>query len=414
MKERESVAGWTPETLRQQFPILQREVNGRPLSYLDNAATTFSPLCVTQAMAEFENYHRSNVQRGMHQLGAEATEAYEAARATSAAYLNATSPDEIVFTPGTTFATNLAAYCLGQTLETGDEIVVTVAEHHSNFVPWQRLCEQRGLQLKLIGVQADGGLDLGQLDDLITGRCRVVAVSHISNVTGGISDLPRIARAAHRQGALVFVDGAQAAPHGPVDLQALGADLYAFSGHKCFGPTGIGVLWAREGLWDELPPFLTGGGMVERVSARATRYLPGHRRFEAGTPPVAQAIGLGAALEWLMALPWAEIRLYEKQLMRQVLEGLSGIAGLTLIGTPSAEQRVPIFSFDIEGCHSHDICHVLDEFGVALRGGHHCAQPLMDALGLVSTTRASLALFNNEQEIGALIEGLHRAAEILR
>lgn len=414
MKDGRSVAAWTPEALRQQFPILQREVNGRPLRYLDNAATTFSPVSVTEAMAEFENCHRSNVQRGMHRLGVEATEAYEAARAISAAYLNAAAPDEIVFTSGTTFAVNLVAHCLGQTLEAGDEIVVTAAEHHSNFVPWQRLCEQRGLRLRLVPVLADGSVDLGQLDRLITGRCKVVAVTHVSNVTGGILDLPAIAEAAHRQSALVFVDGAQAVPHGTVDVQALGADFYAFSGHKCFGPTGVGVLWAREELWDRLPPFLTGGGMIERVSADSTRYLSGNRRFEAGTPPVAQAIGLGAALEWLLALPWADIRDFEKQLMQRMLEGLSGIGGLSLIGEAAADQRAPIFSFDIEGCHSHDICQVLDESGVAVRGGHHCAQPLMDALGLVSTTRASLAVFNNEQDVGALIDGLHRAVEILR
>ncbi len=414
MTERNMDTHWTPDSLRRQFPILQREVNGQPLCYLDNAATTFSPQCVLEAMAGFENSCRSNVQRGVHQLGAEATEAYETARASSAAYLNAGSPEEIVFTPGATFAVNLAAHCLGQALDAGDEIVVTVAEHHSNFVPWQQLCDQRGLQLKLIPVAANGSLDLGQLDQLVTERCRVVAVSHVSNVTGSITDLQAITQVAHHHDALVFVDGAQAAPHGPVDVQALGVDFYALSGHKCYGPTGIGVLWGRKQLWDELPPFLTGGGMVERVTAQGTRYLPGNRRFEAGTPPIAQAVGLGAALEWLTVLPWPDIRAYEDRLMRLMLEGLLSVDGLTLIGEASTEQRVPIFSFDINGCHSHDICQVLDDYGVALRGGHHCAQPLMDALGLVSTTRASLGMFNSEQEVRTLVDGLHRAMEILR
>jgi cysteine desulfurase / selenocysteine lyase len=414
MTEAGGRANWTPDTLRQQFPILQREVNGQPLAYLDNAATTFSPRCVLEAVADFENYSRSNVQRGMHQLGVEATEAFESARATSARYLNASSPDEIVFTSGTTFAVNLVAQCLGQTLEEGDQVVITVAEHHSNFVPWQRLCQQRGLQLKLIPVQANGCLDMAQLDQLITERCRVVAVSHISNVTGSITDIQAVTRAAQRHGALVFVDGAQAAPHGPLDVQALGVDFYALSGHKCYGPTGSGVLWGREQLWNELQPFLTGGGMIERVTVQGTRYLSGNRRFEAGTPPVAQAIGLGVALQWLMDLPWPDIRRHEQTLMQQILQGLSGIAGLTLIGEAACQQRAPIFSFDIEGCHSHDICQVMDEQGVALRGGHHCAQPLMDALGLVSTTRASLAVFNDEQDIRVLIDGLHRALEILR
>jgi cysteine desulfurase / selenocysteine lyase len=414
MSEAGGRTSWTPDRLRQQFPILQREVNGQPLAYLDNAATTFSPRCVLEAVADFESHSRSNVQRGMHQLGVEATEAFESARATSARYLNASSPDEIVFTSGTTFAVNLVAQCLGQTLEEGDQVVITVAEHHSNFVPWQRLCQQRGLQLKLIPVQANGCLDMAQLDQLITERCRVVAVSHISNVTGSITDIQAVTRAAQRHGALVFVDGAQAAPHGPLDVQALGVDFYALSGHKCYGPTGSGVLWGREQLWNELQPFLTGGGMIERVTVEGTRYLSGNRRFEAGTPPVAQAIGLGAALQWLMDLPWPDIRRHEQNLMQQILQGLSGIAGLTLIGEAACQQRAPIFSFDIEGCHSHDICQVMDEQGVALRGGHHCAQPLMDALGLVSTTRASLAVFNDEQDIRVLIDGLHRALEILR
>ena len=402
------------DKLRLEFSILQREINGRPLHYLDNAATTFSPHCVQEAMAQFENHSRSNVQRGMHQLGMEATDAFEAARSSASKYLNARSSEEIIFTPGTTFAVNLVAQCLGQSLQGGDEIVVSVAEHHSNFVPWQRLCEHYGVQMKLIPVLANGSLDLSQLEQLVTERCRVVAVSHTSNVTGSITDLPAISRAARRHGALVFVDGAQATPHGPVDVQALDVDFYAFSGHKCYGPTGIGVLWGRASILQDLPPFLTGGGMIERVTAKGTRYVSGNRRFEAGTPPVAQAIGLGAALEWLRALPWPGIRMNEQQLMQRLLSGLSDIPGLALLGESSPQGRAPIFSFDIEACHSHDICHLLDEQGVELRGGHHCAQPLMDALGLVSTSRASLAVFNNEADVEALLSGLHRAVEILR
>ncbi len=405
---------WSPEALRLQFPILEREVNGLPLHYLDNAATTFSPLCVQDAQSRFENQYRANVQRGMHQLGIEATDAFEAARESAAKYLNAPSPDEIIFTSGTTFAVNMVAHGLGDSLQPGDEIVVSVAEHHSNFVPWQRLCEQHGIQMKLIPVLATGSLDLSQLDDLISERCRVVAVSHISNVTGSITDLQTIVRRAHHCGALVFVDGAQAVPHGPIDLQSLDVDFYAFSSHKCYGPNGIGVLWGRRQLLDDLPPFLTGGGMIERVSAQGTRYASGNRRFEAGTPPVAQAIGLGAALEWLTALPWPEIHRHERQLAERLLRGLEDIRGLTVLGEITPGGRAPIFSFDIEGCHSHDLCHVLDEFGVALRGGHHCAQPLMDALDLVATTRASIAVFNTEDDITALLDGLHKAVELLR
>jgi cysteine desulfurase/selenocysteine lyase len=365
-------------------------------------------------MAQFENHSRSNVQRGMHQLGVEATDAFEAARTSAAIYLNAASSEEIIFTSGTTFAVNLAAQCLGPSLRAGDEIVVSVAEHHSNFVPWQRLCEQYGLQLKLIPVLANGSLDLGQLDDLVGERCRLVAVSHVSNVTGSITDLPALSRAARRQGAMIFVDGAQATPHGPVDLKALDIDFYAFSGHKCYGPTGSGILWVRESVLQDLPPFLTGGGMVERVTAQGTRFLKGYRRFEAGTPPVAQAIGLGAALEWLMALPWQEIKACEYRLASHILQGLNAIPGLRPIGEQSPEGRAPIFSFDIEGCHSHDVCQILDDYGLALRGGHHCAQPLMDALGLVATSRASLAVFNDDADVDALLYGLQKAVDILR
>jgi len=405
---------WSAENLRKQFPILQRKINGAPLHYLDNAATTFSPACVLEAVAGYENNYRSNVQRGIYQLGVESTEAYENARISAAKYLNAFSTEEIIFTSGTTFSVNLVAQCFGQSLQSGDEIVVSVAEHHSNFVPWQCLRERFGVTMKLIPVLANGSLDLSQLDQLITERCRLVAVSHVSNVTGSITDLETITAAAHRHDALVFVDGAQATPHGPVDVQALDVDFYAFSGHKSFGPTGVGVLWGRQQLLESLPPFLTGGGMIERVTADETRYMTGNRRFEAGTPPVAQAIGLGAALEWLMALPWQEIRPYEQKLSQRLVKGLLDIEGLNLLGEHSHQHRAPIFSFDIEGCHSHDICQVLDDYGVALRGGHHCAQPLMDALGLVATSRASIAVFNNEEDIEALLSALEKVLEVLR
>jgi cysteine desulfurase/selenocysteine lyase len=403
-----------PHDLHPQFPILRREINGKPLHYLDNAATTFSPDCVLQAMADFEIRSRSNIQRGMHQLGLEATEAYEKARCSAANYLNAPSTEEIVFTPGTTFAVNMVAHCFGQSLRPGDEIVVSVAEHHSNFVPWQRLRDQYEIDLRMIPVKANGNLDLDNLEQLITDRCRLVAVSHISNVTGSITDLERVTAAAHRHGALVFVDGAQAVPHGPVDVQSAGADFYAFSAHKCYGTTGVGVLWARQEILQKLPPFLTGGGMVERVTTAETRFSSGRQAFEAGTPPVVQAIGLGAALDWLQTMPWAQIHQYERGLSGRLLQGLADIDGLKLLGETSPDGRAPIFSFDIEGCHSHDICHILNEFGVALRGGHHCAQPLMDALELVATTRASLALFNSDEDIEALLSGLQQAVAILR
>ncbi|MCB1678897.1 MAG: SufS family cysteine desulfurase [Halioglobus sp.] len=407
-------ADWSPASLRAQFPILHRQVNGHALHYLDNAATTFSPLRVQEAVAGFENHSRANVQRGMHQLGVEATDAFEAARGSAARYLNAASSEEIIFTSGTTFGVNLAAHCLGQLLRTGDEIVVSVAEHHSNFVPWQRLCERLGLQMKLIPVQASGSLDLDGLETLVTERCRLVAVSHVSNVTGSVTDLKTVSRVARRRGALLFVDGAQAAPHGPLDVQALDVDCYAFSSHKCYGPTGVGVLWVRDAVLQTLPPFLVGGGMIERVTCEGTRYLHGNRRFEAGTPPLVQAVGLGAALDWLMELPWPAIRRYELGLTTRLLQGLSAIGGLSLVGERQPQGRAPIFSFAIEGCHSHDVCQILDDYGVALRGGHHCAQPLMDSLGLTATSRASLAVFNTREDVEALLHALQRTVELLR
>ena len=281
-------------------------------------------------------------------------------------------------------------------------------------MPWQRLRDQYGIDLRIIPVKANGSLDLDNLEQLVTDRCRLVAVSHISNVTGSITDLETVTAAAHRHGALVFVDGAQAVPHGPVDVQSLGVDFYAFSAHKCYGPTGVGVLWARREILQKLPPFLTGGGMIERVTTAETRFCSGRQAFEAGTPPVVQAIGLGAALEWLQTMPWVQIHQYERHLSRRLLQGFAAIDGLKLLGEFSPDGRAPIFSFDIEGCHSHDVCHILNEFGVALRGGHHCAQPLMDALGLVATTRASIALFNSDEDIEALLSGLRQAVVLLR
>lgn len=401
------------QKIRAQFPILERQVNGHPLCYLDNAATTFSPQPVLDSYLEFETQYRANVARGVHQLAQEATEAYEQARTRVARYLNASSESEVVFTSGTTASMNLLAFGLAERVSAGDEVLVSTLEHHSNFLPWQRLCETRGAKLKLIPVKENAELDFAQLDALVTQRTRIIALAQASNVTGAMHDLAPIRHAADRVGALVVVDGAQAVSHGPVDLQQLGADFYAFSGHKCFGPTGVGVLWGRAHLLADLPAWLVGGGMVERVTATHARYLDSSARLEAGTPPVAQAIGLGVALDWLMGLPWPEIRAHEARLAQLLHTGLQRIDGLRLFG-PSTPARLPIFSFDIDGCHPHDLCQVADEFGVALRGGHHCAQPLMDALGVTATTRASAALFNSEAEIEQLLTALVRAIEVLR
>lgn len=401
------------QEFRSHFHILSTEVYGNPLCYLDNASTTLIPDNVLSAQLEFESTSRSNVARAGHFLATRATDAYEQARATVARYLNITNTDEIIFTSGTTAAINLLAHSLGATFKPGDEVVVSLAEHHSNFVPWQLLRDRAGIVLKTIPLAEDGRLDLDALETLVTDRCKLIAVTHASNVTGAITDVETIVAAARKVGAQVLLDGAQGAAHGPVDVPALGVDYYAFSGHKSFGPTGVGVLWGRAELLEPLPPFMGGGGIVERVTLAENRYASVPARFEAGTPPIAQAVALGAALEWLMALPWPEVRAHEQRLTQRLLASLESVPGLRIIGPRSADRRLPLFSFDMDGIHPHDLCHILDHQGVALRGGHHCAQPLMDALDLMATSRASLSLFNDETEINTLVDGLHKAIDIL-
>jgi len=402
------------EAVRNQFPLLQRTVNGHPLHYLDNAATTFSPTVVLDKAYQFETGYRANVARGVHRLATEATDAYEAARATVARYLNAGSVEEVVFTSGTTAGINHLARALEPQLQAGDEVLVSLAEHHSNFVPWQLMCQRCDARLRVIPLREDGTLDLQQAAAQLSARTRIIAITHASNVTGEQVAVEAVAPLAQQVGALLVVDGAQAVPHGPVDVQALGADYYVFSGHKCYGPTGVGVLWGKNRLLQHLPEFFSGGGMVERVTLAGTRFLDNNQRFEAGTPPIAQAIALAAALEWLMALPWAAIRAHERQLLARLAEGFSAIPGLRVIGPALQQARMPIISFTIDECHPHDICHLLDQQGVALRGGHHCAQPLMDALGVMATTRASMAVFNNQEDVEALLAGLQQAVALLR
>ncbi len=400
--------------IRAQFPILRRQLNGHPLHYLDNAATTFSPKIVLDKVREFETGYRANVARGVHRLASEATDAYESARASVSRYINAADVSEVVFTSGTTAAVNQLAYSLSNQLEKGDQVLVSVIEHHSNFVPWQMLCQRTGAELCLIPVDENGLLELSGLSSLINERTRIVAVTQASNVTGEMPDLGRIAQAARDVGALLVVDGAQAVPHGPVDVQAMGADFYVFSGHKCYASTGVGVLWGKSQLLHQLPEFMYGGGMVERVTPAQTRFLDNNQRLEAGTPPIAQAIGLGAAVEWLMQLPWIDIKTHEARLMEKLSGQLTAVSGLRVLGPELNSARLPIVSFDIEGCHPHDICHMLDQHAVALRGGHHCAQPLMDVLDVMATTRASFAVFNDDSDVDALLEGLREAVGFLR
>ncbi|HTP84922.1 MAG TPA: SufS family cysteine desulfurase, partial [Alphaproteobacteria bacterium] len=398
--------------VRAQFPIFAG-ANGTALHYLDNAATSQVPRAVLDAIIAFETTSRANVLRGVHRLAEAATEAYDQARQRIARYANVPA-EEIVFTSGTTSSLNLVARAFGDTLSAGDEVVVSGIEHHSNLVPWQMLRDRRGVVLKILPVTDDGRLDLSALERTLTRRCKLVAVTHASNVSGAVTDVAPIMAAARAVGAKVLLDGAQRAPHGPIDIPALGVDFYAFSGHKMFGPTGIGVLWARRAILEAMPPFLGGGEMIRTVTLETATWADVPHKFEAGTPPIAQAIGLGAAAEWLMHLDWPSVTAHEMRLTQRVLDGLAGVSGCRVIGPAGLQGRVPVVSFTLEGAHPHDICQILDSHGVALRGGHHCAQPFMERLGVTGTTRASLALYNSEADVDALVHGLTRAAARLQ
>ncbi len=401
-----------PSAVRAQFPIFAG-ANGTALHYLDNAATSQMPRAVLDAIIAFETTSRANVLRGVHRLAEAATEAYDQARQRVARYANVAA-EEIVFTSGTTGSLNLVARAYGDTLSAGDEVVVSGIEHHSNLVPWQMLRDRCGIVLKILPVTDDGRLDLSALDRTLTPRCKLVAVTHASNVSGAVTDVAPIMAAARAVGAKVLLDGAQRAPHGPIDIPALGVDFYAFSGHKMFGPTGIGVLWARRAILEAMPPFMGGGEMIRTVTLETATWADVPHKFEAGTPPIAQAIGLGAAAEWLMRLDWPSVTAHEMRLTQRMLDGLSGVSGCRVIGPSGLQGRVPVVSFTLEGAHPHDICQILDSHGVALRGGHHCAQPFMERLGVTGTTRASVALYNSEADVDALVHGLTRAAAQLQ
>jgi len=391
--------------VRAQFPILADP----KLHYLDNGATGQMPRAVLDAVAAHETTSRANVLRGVHRLAEAATEAYAQARRAVADYLNVADADEVVFTSGTTGAINVVAHSFGDSLGPGDEVVISVLEHHSNIVPWQQLRARRGIVLRALPATAEGRIDLAALERVVTPRTRLIAVTHVSNVTGAVTDVPAVVGAARAVGARVLLDGAQRVPHGPVDLGALGVDFYAFSGHKMFAPNGIGGLWGRMALLDAMPPFLGGGEMIRTVRLEETTYADVPHRFEAGTPPIAQAVGLGAAARWLGRQDWSEIAAHELRLAGKLLDGLAILPKVRVFGPSGLQARAPVISFDIPGAHPHDVCQVLDDDGVALRGGHHCAQPLMEAFDLTGTTRASLALYNDDSDIDALLTGLDKA-----
>jgi cysteine desulfurase/selenocysteine lyase len=404
-----------PENCRSQFPILTEPPGGLPLYYLDSAATAQLPSAVLTAVRRHETMARANVLRGVHRLAEAATAAYEDARAAIADYLGVPDHGEIIFTGGTTASINLVAHSFGEGLGPGDEVLVSELEHHSNLVPWQLLSTRRGVTLKILPVTEEGRLDLERLPGLVGKRTRLLALTHCSNVTGAITDVGPIVAAARSVGAKVLIDGAQRAPHGPLDLPSLGIDFYAFSGHKTYAPNGVGVLWGRRELLSKMPPFMGGGGMIAQVDLEAgTTFAEIPRRFEAGTPPIAQAVGLGAALRWAQALDWAGIAQHEARLTGRILDGIGAIKGARVIGPTGLQGRLGVVSFAIDGVHPHDLCQWLDRYGVALRGGHHCAQPLAKRFGVAGTSRASLAPYNIDADVDALLTGLEDALKRFR
>ena len=395
--------------IRAQFPALQQQVNDQPLIYLDNAATTQKPLAVLQAMDEYYRRDNANVHRAAHALSGRATAAFEAARERVRLCLHARHSSEVIWTRGTTEATNLVAYSWGQSnLKPGDEILLSVLEHHANIVPWQQVAARTGAVLRVIPLTTAGELDLAAFHALLSPRTRLLAIAHVSNALGTINPVAELITAAQTVGAVTLIDGAQAVGHLPIDVQALGCDFYAFSGHKLYGPTGIGVLYGRAELLEQMPPWQTGGEMIQKVSFSGTRFNRPPFRFEAGTPPIAEAIGLAAALNFIAALPdgW---RRHEAALLQRLLDGLRQLPFIELVGTP--RQRVGVVSLRLGDIHPQDAGELLDQMGIAVRVGHHCAMPLMESLGLDGTLRISLALYNSEAEVDALLAALARLPE---
>ena len=403
-------APYDVERTRADFPILAQSMHGKPLAYLDSASSAQKPRAVTDAMTHLFEHDYANVHRGVYQLSATSTRLYTEAREAAARLLGAPAA-EVIFTRNTTEAINLVAASWGRRhLEPGDEVVLTEMEHHSNIVPWQLVCEERGARVRVAPVDDRGELILEELEQLLGERTRLVAIAHVSNVLGTINPVRTVCDLAHERGALVLVDGAQAAPRLPVDVDALGCDFYAYSGHKLYGPNGVGVLWGRREILDGMPPFLGGGGMIETVSFEKTTFAPVPERFEAGTPDVGCAVGLRAAIEYVEALGLEEIARHEDALLEYATGLLGEIDGLRFIGT--ARRKTGVLSFVVDGIHPHDIGTVLDREGVAIRVGHHCAQPLMSRFGVPATARASLGLYNDRSDLDRLAAGIRSAIEI--
>ena len=411
----EDVEKMEEETLkiRKDFPILNRKVKGKPLVYLDNAATSQKPKIVIETLNNFYSHYNANIHRGIHELSAEATDMHEEARQKVANFINAKSAEEIIFVRNATEAINLVAYTWGlHTLQKGDRVVSTVMEHHSNIVPWQFIRDLKGIDLVYADVTEDGLLDYENMSQLINENTKLVTVTLMSNVLGTINDVKRIVKQAHEVGALVLVDGAQGVPHLPVDVQELECDFLAFSGHKMMGPTGIGVLYGKKDILLEMPPFLGGGDMIKEVHLDKTTFNDLPWKFEAGTPNIAGAIGLGAAVDYLSSLGMEKVRAHEKYLTEYALEKMSDIPHINIIGPKDASKKGGVISFTLGDIHPHDIASILNEEGIAVRSGHHCAQPLLERFGINATARASMYVYNTRSEIDVLVDALNRALEL--
>lgn len=405
------VAGFDVEKLRKDFPILGEKVHNKPLVYFDNAATSQKPQVVIDAVHRFLSTCNSNIHRGVHQLSEQATEAYEQSRKKVQRFINAAESREIIFVRGTTEAINLVAYSYGRKhIQAGDEILISTMEHHSNIVPWQILCEQTGAVLRVVPINDAGEVRLDEYEKLLTPRTRLVSMVHVSNALGTINPVREIVRLAHRQGVPVLIDGAQAVPHLNVDVREIGCDFYAFSGHKVFGPTGIGVLYGKADLLEAMPPYQGGGDMIKSVTFEKTLYNDLPYKFEAGTPHIAGVIGLGVAVDYVSGVGMERIAAYEHELLVYATGALSAMPGVRIIGT--AREKASLLSFVLEGVHAHDVGTILDHEGVAIRAGHHCAMPVMQRFGVPATARASLAFYNTREEIDVLGGAINKAREM--
>ena len=397
--------------VRDDFPILKQQVNGNPLVYLDNGATSQKPQSVIDAIVEYYTTTNSNVHRGVHSMSQQATESYEGARSKVRKFINARNDREIIFTRNTTEGVNLVANSYGrQNIRSGDDIVVSNMEHHSNIVPWQMLCEEKGANLKVVPIDDSGELVMDEYQKMLSSRTKLVSITHVSNSLGTILPVKQIVEMAHAHGVPVLLDGAQAVPHMPVDMQELDCDFYVFSGHKLFGPTGIGILYGKEDYLESMPPFLGGGDMIKSVTFEKTIYNDLPYKFEGGTPDIAGAIGLGAAIDYVNGLGFEQITAHEENLLQYGTEALESIAGVRIVGT--AAHKAGILSFVMDAAHPHDIGTILDEQGIAIRTGHHCAQPVMHRFQIPATARASLAFYNTKEDIDALVKGIDRVIEV--